>query len=169
VSRTRSITRNGTGRRDAPSDGQAWQLRGDCHRQLKDQAKALADYDQALKLNLDNPALYNARAGIHADMGQTEKAIADYTRGIRLRLDDPVPIRQRGALYAGLGRYQGGRRRLQPEREPEARLHGCNLDRGYAYGQLGEFKNAVADFTKVLETQPRATMPWRCAARPISR
>jgi len=124
---------------------------------------------QALKLNLDNPALYNARAGIHADMGQTEKAIADYTRGIRLRLDDPVPIRQRGALYAGLGRYQEAVDDYNQSVSLKPDYTDAYLDRGYAYGQLGEFRTPLQISPRSSKHNPRATMPWRCAARPISR
>ena len=41
------------------------------------------------------------------------------------------------------------------------------LDRGFAYGQLGEFDRAVADFTKVLELQPKSYKAYalRGAAR----
>jgi len=99
-------------------------------------AQALAEYDRAVELKLDTPAIYNSRAAAYASIGENNAAIADYTRGIKLRLDDPAPSRNGGTRMqtsAGIATPS----RLRSVHQPETGLRDAYLDRGYAWGQLG--------------------------------
>jgi len=56
---------------------------------------ALADYDAAIALTPDSPALYRDRAQAHARAGQPERARADFDKAIALAPNDPDLLRMR--------------------------------------------------------------------------
>jgi tetratricopeptide (TPR) repeat protein len=52
--------------------------RGKCHQAMKENEKALADFDRAVQLGEDEPESYFLRGGLHEDMGNIDAAVKDY-------------------------------------------------------------------------------------------
>jgi tetratricopeptide (TPR) repeat protein len=68
--------------------------------------RAIADYDEAIRLDPKYATAYYNRGVIYGDIGQRERAIADYDEAIRL---DPTLAQawfNKGAVYANIGRLQ---------------------------------------------------------------
>jgi tetratricopeptide (TPR) repeat protein len=76
--------------------GQAFALQGDA-------ARARADYDQAAKLDPDNPEVLLARGSLAQSQGDTSAAIADYSQALKLQPDSSNALFQRGLAYQQSG------------------------------------------------------------------
>src|SRR5581483_12331108 len=59
---------------------------------LGDQDGALADFDEAIRLDPDNPAGYNLRAAAHYLRGDVVAALADHERALERAADDPATL-----------------------------------------------------------------------------
>ena len=66
-------------------------------------AEAIADYDQAIRLNPTNAAYYNDRAVSHQSLKQYDQAIADCTKAIELEPMEYLARFNRGISYGQNG------------------------------------------------------------------
>jgi lipoprotein NlpI len=64
--------------------------RGNAYQNKGDYARAIQDYDQAIRLNSDSALIFNNRGSAHQHRGDYERAIQDYEQAIRL---DPTSAR----------------------------------------------------------------------------
>jgi cytochrome c-type biogenesis protein CcmH/NrfG len=67
---------------------EAYQVRGQVHVDRGDYEAALADYDEAIRREPDDPFAYNQRAAAHCYRGDRAKAMADHTKALELAGDD---------------------------------------------------------------------------------
>jgi tetratricopeptide (TPR) repeat protein len=74
---------------------QAYKLRGDRYRQLRDWERALADYNQVIRMRGDHPGAYYRRSEVYLAQGQYELAMADAEHVIRIVPDTPGGYRVR--------------------------------------------------------------------------
>ncbi len=65
--------------------------------------RALADYDQAIKLESDRPEFYQARAQLKLLMGKPEAVLIDYAALIKQDPNNPLLYTDRAELYKTLG------------------------------------------------------------------
>jgi tetratricopeptide (TPR) repeat protein len=105
--------------------------------------RALADCNQAVRLQPNSIAALFLRSQLHFDRGDRESAIADLSVALQIKGEDhklDVQPHYRGgiALFA-----------LPP---PKSELE---LLRGRAYGTLGDWDKAIADFSEVLRLDPK--------------
>ena len=92
------------GRRRTPDDDLGWVARG-LSRLPADPAGALADVEQALRLNPRSyPALQDKAAILSEHLGKPEEAVAVLDRAVGLHPDAVPPRAGRGVLLARLGR-----------------------------------------------------------------
>ena len=68
--------------------------------------EAIAEYDEAIRLDLQFALAYNNRGGAYANLGEYQRAIEDFDEAIRLDLQYAVAYSNRGGAYANLGEYQ---------------------------------------------------------------
>ena len=71
----------------APDDSAAWAYRGLARTAHGQFMRALADYDEALRLDPENADAFMARADIHFELGNDERADEDYARAVELDPD----------------------------------------------------------------------------------
>jgi serine/threonine protein kinase len=69
---------------------------------LGDKQGAIADYNQAIKLNPNFAFPYNNRGWAKYNLGDKQGAIADYNQAIKLNPDFAVPYYNRGLIYKEL-------------------------------------------------------------------
>ena len=65
-------------------DADAYYNRGNVYYDLKDYPKALADYNQALRINPDYAEAYGNRGLVYAQLGEREKAVTDMEKAAQL-------------------------------------------------------------------------------------
>lgn len=74
---------------------QAYKLRGDHYRGLRDWEHALSDYNQVIRMRGDHPGAYYRRSEVYLAQGQYDLALADAERVIRIVPDTPGGYRVR--------------------------------------------------------------------------
>src|SRR6266540_1924064 len=68
--------------------------------------RAIADYDQAIKLKPDDAYAYNSRGLAYSKKGLLDRAIADYDQAIRLKPDVALAYFNRGNAHKNAGNKQ---------------------------------------------------------------
>jgi tetratricopeptide (TPR) repeat protein len=125
--------------------------------------KAIADYDEAIRLAPTAPAPYVARVNAFGAMGQLDRAIADYTEAIRLDPTNALAYCARAVAYNALFKFD----RAIPDATEAIRLaphlYAGHDARGYALwhrgnttGQTADYVQAVADFTESIRLEPES-------------
>ena len=120
---------------------------------LMDQGKlkeAIAEYDEAIRLNPKYALAYNNRGSAYYELGQYERAIQDFDEAIRLNPEFAGAYYNRGNAYHGLGQYEraiedyGEAIRINPE------FAEAYHNRGITYKLQGKKLQAIADFEKFI-------------------
>jgi len=91
--------------------------------------RALADAEQAIRLNPNLPLAYFVRAGAALNLGQYDRAIADYTETIRLRPSGAASVYgPRAVAYHRKGdeAHAGGRLQRQAEKPSRTTSARCS-------------------------------------------
>jgi lipoprotein NlpI len=77
--------------------------RGNAHSAKGDHQRAIADYDQAIKLDPKNASAYNNRGSARSDLGESEGALADFNQAIKNNSRYASAYFNRGNIYAAQG------------------------------------------------------------------
>ncbi len=82
----------------------AYLFRGDAYAGLGQYARAIQDYDEAIRLDPNEEMNFDARGKAYDHLGQYTRAIQDYDEAIRLEPDnDPFPYQDRGDTEQKMG------------------------------------------------------------------
>jgi lipoprotein NlpI len=118
--------------------GNAWATKGEPD-------KAIADFDEAIKLDPKNASAYNNRGNAHSDKGETDAAIADFDAAIKANARYASAYFNRGNAYAA----QGERERAIKEYDAAIKYNRRNVNAYIARGALllagGATPKALAD------------------------
>ncbi|WP_082528684.1 caspase family protein [Methylobacterium sp. Leaf466] len=141
------ITRN-------PRDATAFYERGQFHAQRDDYPAAIADFDQAIRLEPSSPEALNNRCWVRAINNDLRKALSDCNDALKLKPGFVDALDSRGfvnlkadALQAAIQDYDAALR-LAP-------THSSSLyGRGIARSRLGQSAQANDDLTRALALNP---------------
>src|ERR1700709_1240603 len=118
--------------------GVEWKAKGEI-------AKAIADYDEAIKNDPQQSAAYNNRGIAYAAAADYEKAIADYDEAVKLNPAYASALNNRGLAYFNNGQKERAIADYDAaiKLEPDAvRLN----NRGNAYAARAQYDRAIQDF-----------------------
>jgi tetratricopeptide (TPR) repeat protein len=118
--------------------GVEWRAKGDL-------ARAIADYDEAIKADPQQPAAYNNRGIAYAAAADYDRAIADYDKAIELNPTYASALNNRGLAYFNNGQKERAIADYDAaiKLEPDAvRLN----NRGNAYASRAQYDRAIQDF-----------------------
>src|SRR3984893_8292651 len=87
-----------SGELSEPSMAVTLNNRGNAYQNKGDYVRAIADYDQAIKLNSDSAPIYNNRGRAHQHNGDYARAIQDYEQDIRLDPSSARAFNNRGRV-----------------------------------------------------------------------
>lgn len=113
-------------------------------------AKAMEDFDAAIKLAPDRWKSYHHRGVCYALMGQFEQALGDFSETIKLRPQYANAWFNRGEIHYELGEFAQAiddyteAIQLQPEDA------GYYTSRGHTYFQLRQFTEALDDYNQAV-------------------
>lgn len=136
-------------------DAVAWTGRGKVFFNKGDHDKAIADFDESLRLRPDSETL-TLRGFAWKRKGDKEKAMANFDEAIKLNPKEALAWRVRGATWAGKADYKKALDhytesiRIDPE-NPESLHHRVVLLSGCMEDAIRNGKQAVEDATKACE------------------
>jgi tetratricopeptide (TPR) repeat protein len=122
--------------------------------------RAIADYDQAIRLDPDYTVAYIQRGTAYKGKGDNDRAIADYTQAIRLDPNDADAYNNRGVAYIN----KGDNDRAIADCTQAIRLNPNDAaaynNRGYAYYDKDDYNRAIADYNQAIRLDPNYTVAY---------
>lgn len=122
---------------------------------LGDQAGALADYTEVLRIHPTDDVAYNNRALIHYNLGDRRSAIADFERAIHYNVDNFIAYCNRGIVRAELGDKLGAIEDYTYAIQINPDYVTAYFYRGITRTRLQNKIGAIQDYTEVIRLHPQ--------------
>jgi len=110
--------------------------------------KAIADYDEALRLKPDLVAAFNNRGNAHYFRGRLDRAIEDFDAAIRLDPELSEAFANRGNVFRKKGQLDRAIEDYNKAIEIEPDNAQTFAERGLAYEKKGQATKALIDFKR---------------------
>ncbi|MDZ8133711.1 MAG: tetratricopeptide repeat protein [Nostoc sp. DedQUE04] len=125
----------------------------------KDYRGAIANYNQALQINPNNPDAYFRRGAAYNELKDYPTAFKDFEQVIRLTPKNAIAYAYRGYVRAQLKDYQGaladGEKAISLNDDPKSRTSGvAYVVLGVAHLGLNDYQKAIADVDQVIQRLP---------------
>jgi tetratricopeptide (TPR) repeat protein len=134
----------------------AFNNRGAAYYYKRDYDRAVADYEEAIRLDPKSAAGYTGRGYAWQAKGDYDRAFADYDEAIRLDPKYATAYQDRGSAWESKGEYD----RAIADYDEAIRLDPKHAktyqDRGNAWRAKGEFDRAIADYDEAIRLDPKS-------------
>jgi tetratricopeptide (TPR) repeat protein len=115
---------------------------------------ALADYNQALRLEPESALVYHNRGYVYNEKGAYDFALTDYTEAIRLDSSHDFYYNHRGIAFDNNGELD----RALTDYDQAIRLNpnfdAAYYNRGVVYQEKDEYDRAISDFDRAIRLNP---------------
>ena len=128
--------------------------RGMIKRALKDTKDAIADFDEAIKLQPEEANGYNNRGVAKAQLNDFAGAIADFNKAIKLQPDNASAYNNRGNVKAELEDFAVSMADYDKAILLKPDYANAYNNRGNVKADLGDYEGALADYDKALQLDP---------------
>ena len=129
--------------------------RGNAYYSKGEYDHAIADYDEAIKLDPTLVAPFNGRGNAYYRKGDYDRAIADYDQAIKLASNFASPFNGRGNAFYSKGDYDRAIADYDQAIKLDPKLVVAFLDRGNAYYRKGDYDRAMADYNQAIKLDPK--------------
>jgi tetratricopeptide (TPR) repeat protein len=117
--------------------------------------KTVADYKEALLLNLHNEGLRLRLASTYKQMGQYEEARDHYLKLLEMNPGKPQILHLLAKVYSTLGKSEKAIECYQEAIKHRPYNPVWYSDRGLVYFKKGDYDKAIADFSQALSIEPK--------------
>ena len=121
---------------------------------LGDNQGAIADYNQAIKIQPDYSYAYNNRGSAKYELGDYQGAIADYNQAIQFKSDAALAYYNRGLAKYNLGDKQGAIADYNQAIQFQPDYADAYINRGVVKYNLGDKQGVINDFNQAIQFQP---------------
>jgi tetratricopeptide (TPR) repeat protein len=128
--------------------------RGNAYEWLGAHRRALADYNEAVRLSPDDAEARAIRGHVRVTLGESSQAIADLNEAIRKRPADLQAYAARAKAYLDLGQRERARADFERVARAPARTGVGYENRANANASLGNYRAAAADFAMAKRLLP---------------
>ncbi|MBP5975272.1 tetratricopeptide repeat protein [Brasilonema sp. CT11] len=115
---------------------------------------AIADYNQALRINPNLADAYYNRGLARDELGDKQAAIADYNQALRINPNYANAYYNRGVARANLGDKQAAIADYNQALRINPNFAQAYVNRGLARAELGDKQAAIADYNQALRINP---------------
>src|SRR5262245_23515223 len=119
-----------------------------------DQERALADYEAAIRIDPNNPAVFRDRGILWRRHGDLDRALVDFDRAIRLGFSDSDAYNERGLVWYEKRRYERAIADFNQAIKINPKLVSAFVNRGVAWRGKGDLDRAIADFDQAIRIEP---------------
>jgi tetratricopeptide (TPR) repeat protein len=139
----------------APKDAEAYLGRGVAYAWKKDDDKAIADYNEALRLDPQNADGYIDRGCAFYRKRQDDKALADFDKAIALNPERAAAYFRRSDVRTRLAQYDNAMADLNKAIQLAPGKAESYISRAQAHRRKKNYDRAIADSTKAIELDPK--------------
>jgi tetratricopeptide (TPR) repeat protein len=136
------------------NDATFYRERGIASYRSGDLAQAIAELDEAIRLDPDNAQDYNIRANAWDEMGVFDRALADYDEAIRINPNNPAVFHDRGIMW----QHEGELDKALVDLDRAIRFSFADAiiycNRGLVWYKKGGHDRALADFNHAIKLDP---------------
>jgi len=143
-----------TQRIDQQKTDENYHLRGVAYLAHKQYDKAIADFNESLRLQPKNAGALNNRGQTSYLKGDYQAAVADYTAAIAIDANNPLVLNNRALGYIELHDLSKAMNDIQAALKLVPKYPEAINNRGVVYQQLEKPDEAIADFTEALKLDP---------------
>jgi tetratricopeptide (TPR) repeat protein len=129
--------------------------RGNAYASIGDSDHAIADFDQAIRLNPTMAVAFDNRGRVYSERNQFDRAIADYNQAIHLDPSSAKALHNRCWARAATGDTQGALSDCNESLRLKPQNAGTLGTRGFVYLRSGAFDEAIADYDAALRIEPQ--------------
>jgi tetratricopeptide (TPR) repeat protein len=153
-------------RTDQAARAAAFGHRGQAHLAMKVLDRAVADLDEAIRLNPRLVQAYRDRAAAQMLRSQPERAVADLSEALRLAPNDAGTSEARGRAYLALRDPDHAIADFDEAIRLNPNSAQAWFDRGSAYGLKGQSGRAMQDWSQAAKLDPSVLPGARPVAKP---
>lgn len=135
-------------------DAAAFFNRGVTRYDLGDQAGAIADFSQVIRLYPQDAVAYNNRGLAHYDLGNFAQALADLNQAIQCQPYQIVPYCNQGKIQMEQGNWAAALTSFAAAIEMNSNSAIAWFYRSRIYQQQGHFSSAIADISRAISQAP---------------
>jgi tetratricopeptide (TPR) repeat protein len=133
----------------------AYDRRGIIYFDRRDYDRALADFDEAAKLDPTNVDPLNGRGRTYLAKGQFDRAIAEFDLALALNPGFAIGFNNRGIAYQNKGEADRAIADYNQAIELRPEYSNAFANRGRAYQNKGNQAQAAADYDRAIELDPK--------------
>ena len=142
-------------RTSAEDRAEALRFRAIAFRQKNELDRALADHDQAIKLDPKLAGAFQQRALTWQKKNDLDRAIADFDQAIKLDPKNALFLTERGVAYRQKGDPDRAIADYNEALRIDPKFANAYSSRGYAYRQKADHDRAMADYDQALKIAPK--------------
>jgi tetratricopeptide (TPR) repeat protein len=116
--------------------------------------KAIADCNQAIRLNPDYAMAFFNHRNAYFDKGQYDRAIEDYNQAVRLNPNRADPFYNRGTAYNAKGQYDRAIEDFNQAIRLNPNQAMAFYNRGFSWERKNGLQRALAGYQKLSELAP---------------
>jgi tetratricopeptide (TPR) repeat protein len=142
------------------NDAKFYRERGIASYRSGDFPRAIADFDEAIRLDPNDVQAYNIRGNAWDETGAVDRALADYEQAIRIDPNNPAIFHDRAILWRRKGELD--RALVDLDRAIRFTFSDANIycDRGLVWFEKGRYDRAMADFNQAIRIDPNFARPY---------
>jgi tetratricopeptide (TPR) repeat protein len=137
-----------------PKDAFALAHRGRAWHEKREYEKALADLNEAIRLDADRSAWYGNRGLVYDRLGQYDRAIGDYGEALRRDPLDAQSYHNRGLAHRATKADTQAINDFSQAIRLDASLADAYFNRGNAYKATKELGKAIGDYKEAVRLDP---------------
>jgi len=127
--------------------------------------RALADYEAAIRVDPNNPALFRDRGILWRRYGDLDRALVDFDRAIRMGFSDAAAYNERGLVWYEKKSLDRAIADFNQALKINPNLVDALINRGNALRRKGDLDHAIADFDEAIRIDPNADEARHALAR----
>jgi tetratricopeptide (TPR) repeat protein len=135
-------------------------IKGNEKYKSKDFRGALADYNQAIKLDPNYTEAYINRGTARSDLGDQQGAVADFNQAIKINPNLAEAYYNRGFIRIELGDQQGAVADFNQAIKLDPNFVEAYINRGLVRHKSGDQQGAVADFNQAIKINPKLAQAY---------